>query len=58
MKTTVTKEEFEAHIKSLNAIPDGAKLNGTFIQTKYLVNDKEVARVSSDGFGTIYETVS
>jgi hypothetical protein len=54
----VTKDEFEARLKQLkNAIPDGFSLVGSMIQTKWLLDGKEVARKSVDGFGTIYEIV-
>ena len=52
---TVERQEFEAAMVELNAIPDGFKLNGTFMQTKWFVGDKEVGRQSEDGFGIIFE---
>jgi len=53
----VTKEELTEAVERLNALPDGFEIVGSFIQTKYLVDGKEVARVSTDGFSTIYEII-
>lgn len=51
----VPVSEFERFIKKKNAIPDGFKLNGSFIQTRFFVGDKEVARHSRDYLGDVFE---
>lgn len=53
----VTKEEFEQFLKEhTSAIPDGFRVVGSYVQTRYYENGIEVARMSSDSFGEIYET--
>ena len=54
--TTVCKDEFLAFLKRHPlAIPDGFKAVGSYIQTKWMEGEVEVARESKDGFGTIFE---
>ncbi len=51
----VTEQEFDATMGKLNAIPDGFKINGSSMQTKWFVGEKEVGRRTQDSFGTIFE---
>lgn len=51
----VSEIEFNNHIEKLNAWPDGFKIVGSSIQTKFFVNGIEIARRTTDGFGTQYE---
>lgn len=51
-----SKEEFDQFITRCPlATPDGFKIVGSSVQTKYFVGPVEVARRSEDGFGVIYE---
>lgn len=54
--TQVTKEEFDAFIQKHSLTPDGFKINGGLVQTKFYNGDRsQMARHSEDGFGVIYE---
>jgi hypothetical protein len=52
---TVSESEFKAFIVEHNAIADGFKLNGGYVQSRWYVNGREVARRSQDSRGVIYE---
>lgn len=52
----VTKEEFDRFLRDHPlATPDGFKINGGFVQTKWIQSGKEIARDSADSQGHIYE---
>lgn len=51
----VTEQEFNEAMTALNAVPDGFKLNGSSVQSKFFVGDKEVGRTTQDGFGKVFE---
>ena len=53
--TQVSKAEFDAHVARLNAVPDGFKPNGSYVQTRYFAGGREVARFSQSGSETVYE---
>jgi hypothetical protein len=52
----VTKKEFEAFLAQRPlAVPDGFRVVGGYTQSRYIENDTEVARTSTDSRGTVYE---
>lgn len=51
----VSKAELDAHVRRHSAVPDGFKVNGSLIQSKFYAKGVEVGRVSTDETGPIYE---
>jgi len=49
------KHEFDEHVAALDAVPEGFGTNGGYAQTRFYSRGQEVARVSQDSMGTIYE---
>lgn len=51
-----SEEEFKSFLKKNPlAIPDGFKMLGSALQTKYILNEKVIAIKTTDGFGSQYE---
>ena len=52
---SVSEQQFKAFIVEHNAIADGFRPNGGYVQTRWYVNGREVARRSQDSRGVRYE---
>lgn len=53
---TVTEQRWEEFLDAHPlVVPDGFKVNGSYIQTHYFENGIEIARMSKDSQGVFFE---